>query len=102
MKWHSPSERTQNILIAPIAVPLALVAAAIILPAIGVDRLISAMLKPFRAGLEWSRWFAWRPVQTGDIWDDDRRWVWLETVERRNIRRVEYRLPAPPAVRGGD
>lgn len=34
-----------------------------------------------RSDREWHRWFAWRPVRL----DDTRTWVWLETIERREI-----------------
>jgi hypothetical protein len=97
VKWRNPSRRTQDILIAPIAIPTAALAAVIILPAVGVVWCLNAAMKPFRAGPEWARWFAWRPVYTGDIWDDDRRWIWLEMVERRDNGRysphVLYRAP---------
>lgn len=32
----------------------------------------------------WSRWFAWLPVETDDGWR------WLETVERRNVTGDEF------------
>lgn len=81
VKWNPPSERTVNILVAPIAIPCAILLGAIILPLFPIfwawekwDR--------YRFRKPWHRWFAWRPVKTGAWYDKGRRWVWLEMIER--------------------
>lgn len=106
MKWKPPSQRVQNILIAPVAIPAAVALAAIILPVVPV---IWAWDKwdTYRFRKPWHRWFAWRPVKLGAWYDKDRRWVWLEMVERVHDRFAAegdwlYREPQGIEAFGGD
>jgi hypothetical protein len=58
---------------------------------------------------EWHRWFAWLPVCVPMFCDPGpRRWVWLETVERREVDvwmpdgstpHWEYRIVEPLVAR---
>lgn len=104
MKWKAPSQKVQDILIAPIAIPAALAFAVLILPCVP---LIWEWNKwdDYRFRKPWHRWFAWRPVKLGAWYDKDRRWVWLEMLERKHDRydadinwvyRVPLTLTAPP------
>jgi hypothetical protein len=96
MRWKNPSTKVQNILIAPLAAPIAICALPVLL-------VMVAIAWPVQRYCEWSqargwhRWFAWRPVYCGDWWDEDRprKWVWLETVSRRTwvCGDTEYRWP---------
>lgn len=98
MKWRAPSERAQMIMIAPIAIPAALILAPAVLTGVGIHWLL---MKLFPApSLEWHSWFAWRPVPLGH-WADHvgnrGGWAWLETVERRGMKYswpTEYRALA--------
>src|SRR3546814_17403355 len=99
MKWRAPSERMQFWLAAPIAVPVAVLCAIWLLPVaamLWLDRKCRAR----QAARGWHPWLAWRPVKIGQWWAKDRRWVWLETVERR-VRDYgdgyDYRLPGAEA-----
>ena len=96
MKWRAPSERVQGWLVAPIAIPAAACLFVLIAPAIPViwawDR-----WDRYRFRKPWHRWFAWRPVMLGEWFEDERRWVWLEMVERVRAKYHSewiYRLPA--------
>lgn len=47
---------------------------------------------------QWHKWFAWRPV-FADIDQKNACWVWLQTIERKVIWRMEdiycvYRIPS--------
>jgi len=83
MKWRAPSERVQFWLASPVVVPLGIVAAIMLSPAI-LAIWITGKLP--RTSMEWHLWFAWRPVPLGH-WSDHvgKRggWAWLERVERR-------------------
>lgn len=93
MKWCGPSERVKFVLISPVVVPIAIIAAPVFLAVAGGIWLEEKLTKPFRPTREWSTWYAWRPVCINDwVCDDEKRWVWLETIERRGERHwTEYR-----------
>lgn len=81
MKWQPPKERTVNMLVAPLAILAAIAAAVVILPCVPIWWALDKYERRlFDKG--WHRWFAWRPVKTGEWHEGDRRWVWLEKVER--------------------
>lgn len=98
MKWRAPSERTQLILLSPVLAVVAL-AALWFLPLAGLFWL-DGKWRTRQAARGWHPWLAWRPVKVGEWWAKDRRWVWLETVERR-VRKYgdgyDYRLPGAEA-----
>lgn len=84
MKWSTPSTRVQNILIAPIGIPIAIVLFPAILVAWTTETLIQKY-RGWRQSKGWHRWFAWHPVYCGDFWcldETPQKWVWLETVYR--------------------
>lgn len=92
MKWKAPSERVQFIIAAPIAVPVALAAAVVLLPVAGLIWLEEQWAKRQRAKGR-HVWYAWRPVKFDAFWynDMDSCWFWLEPVDRRWSRgRWEY------------
>jgi len=97
MKWRAPSDRTQMWLVAPVAVPLAILA----LPAILFYVAGTWITGKLRPSFEWHPWFAWRPVPLDGWWSHVGRrgsWAWLTTVERRARPYdwpTEYRLPTP-------
>jgi hypothetical protein len=98
MKWKPPTERSVNILVAPIAIPVVLIAAPVILACVPVWWALDKY-ETWLFGKGSHRWFAWHPVKTGDCFDRDRRWIWLETVEREALtypnRETIYReIPA--------
>jgi hypothetical protein len=99
MKWHPPSEGVQFLLVAPVVVPLGLLAAAVILPLVPIFMLESWLSRKLRPSPEWHQWFAWRPVRVGDQFDHDRRWVWLEPVERRSR---PYNWPTEYRIQGSN
>lgn len=89
MRINPLSERAENFLIAPIAIPLAIV----IVPAVLVALAINWPYSRWRHWL-WTRreargahpWFAWRPVKLdGFYYDRKDAFVWLEQVDRRVI-----------------
>lgn len=87
MRWKTPSERTQMILLSPaliIAVPIIYVALSPLL-------LLGLYEKYFPPKRGWKSWFAWRPVRCdGFFYNQPDKWAWLEKVERCGSK---YRLP---------
>lgn len=86
------------ILVAPLALPAAIIVAPAILFAVGFHWLLTKLFPTLSR--EWHRWFAWRPVPL-DHWSEhvgqQGKWAWLETVERRSRPYdwpTEYRLAA--------
>ena len=82
MKWKAPSDRTQMILLSPIAIPLAIIVVPAIFALVGLAWLWENVLFPAHG---WRPWFAWRPVRL-DQWPTE--WAWLERVEKRRIGNV--------------
>lgn len=82
MRWQTPSERTQLILMSPIILPIA--AAGIVLFVVGSP--LWWPLHKYYQHLDakgWHPWFAWRPVYyDGFMAGQPSKWIWLETVER--------------------
>lgn len=76
MKWSTPSDRTQTILLAPILLPVVVIGLPLIFGVIGLAWVWEHVLFPPH---EWRPWFAWRPVRL-DQWPAQ--WAWLETVEK--------------------
>lgn len=74
MRWGAPSERTQNVLLAPLII-LVSPAIAMLLIVVWLDWLD----RKLRPETDWLPWFAWRPVRL-DQWPTQ--WAWLERVER--------------------
>lgn len=91
MKWRGPPERAIEALalvLVTLTLPVWLVFVAVIWLGVTLERACAG--PP-----EWTRWFAWRPVQ---FEDEPRLWAWLETVERRHFGWTSYRpLSAHPA-----
>lgn len=95
MKWRAPSERTQFWLAAPVVIPVAALCSVILMPA-ALLIWLDGKRRARQAAKGWHPWLAWHPVKAGEWWENDRRWVWLETIDRR-VRRYgdgyDYRLP---------
>jgi hypothetical protein len=93
MKWRDPSERVKFMLVSPVVVPIIIVAAPALLVAVGCAWLQEKLTKPFRPTTEWAPWYAWRPICINDWFcADEKRWVWLEAIERRGHHNwTEYR-----------
>lgn len=89
MRWRSPSEAVQLVLLSP----LIIVAVPALLLFFGPPALIMLSAQKIRewCGIptEWEPWFAWRPVYCE--WNRGApRWAWLETVERRFLGGWQY------------
>lgn len=94
MRWKPIPEKVHFWLAAPVTIPVAIMAAPFILFAVGIAKLSLKIFPP--PSQDWHPWFAWRPVKTGHWADKDRRFIWLETVERRAHPYdwpTEYRTP---------
>lgn len=74
--------------------PLLLAVVAAIIPILAIMWCKRAVVGPHK---NWSRWFAWHPVNLGEWFEPD--WRWLEIVERKSwslMDDVQYRpLPTP-------
>lgn len=84
MRFRSPSERTQLILLSPVIAPMAVVAIVTFGP-IGLAVWLWHKYGPSPRPRQWERWYAWRPVKVGEDWERcywRSRWAWLENVER--------------------
>lgn len=89
MRWQAPTERTQQKLMLPILILLAIGS----LPFVLFVRLHERWFQRQRRK-GWHGWFAWRPVRLGPYRSDP--WAWFERVDRcaADIRNeFVYRVP---------
>jgi hypothetical protein len=79
MRWKSPSDRTQMIILSPIILPVAILVLPIFGLMVGLEKLRNWAC-PQR---DWHSWYAWRPVHVylgaNTI---EREWIWLERCNR--------------------
>jgi hypothetical protein len=78
MRWKPDTRFLPESLTDALLMPLAALFLVAISPVIAVFYLDYLV----RGTERWSRWFAWHPVTVGVWWDESRRVVWLELIER--------------------
>ena len=94
MRWKSPSDKTILLLLFPIIIPLGGFIAIVLLPFILLFIVIPEWIrKHFGPGKVWEEYYAWRPIKAEERDSLKEKWVWLETIERRNFYgRTLYRF----------
>jgi len=97
MQWKPLSSRTEFIILAPILIPVIAVSFVVFLPMVLIwwidQKLYERFGSAYKPSNEWTRWYAWRPVNAETNKFPETKWVWLETIERRNFYgRILYRF----------
>jgi hypothetical protein len=77
-----------------VSAPLAVVAIPVVAGGFALAGLAWLKRRAIGPTKQWSRWLAWYPVNVGDHFDPD--WRWMEIVERRSfaiMSDTSYRTP---------